>query len=202
MSADQFEAQAAALFDRSLAVKREVRDRQMGDVARIAGMVVECLAGGGKLLLAGNGGSAADAQHIAAEFLVRLRSEVNRRSLPAIALTLDVSTLTAGANDYGYEQIFARALEGLGGPGDLFIGFTTSGRSPNIIRALERARGLGLKTAGMLGGDGGQALALCDAALVVPSREAGRVQEVHITAGHAICEIAEDALAARRLLGS
>lgn len=200
-SEELYEIQARALFDRSLAVKARVRDEHLASVAAIAGLAVECLAKGNKLLLAGNGGSAADAQHIAAEFLVRLRTEVNRRALPAIALSLDVSTLTASANDYGYERIYARALEGLGREGDVFLGFTTSGRSPNILRAFEAASAIGIKTAGFLGGDGGAALALCDQALVVPSTEAGRVQEVHITAGHAIVEIVEDALKARRLLG-
>lgn len=198
---DRYHAQAAHLFERSIAVKQAVRDAHLDKVARIAAMAVACLAGGGKLLFAGNGGSAADAQHIAAEFVVRLRSEVNRRALPAIALSLDVSTLTAAANDYGYDRIYARAIEALGRPGDLFIGLTTSGRSANIVHGFETARAMGLLTAGLLGGDGGKALALCDVALVVPSLEAGRVQEVHITAGHAIVEIVEEALKASGLLG-
>lgn len=196
----QFKSQAEALFDRSLALKSRVRAHCLGEVAAIARLVAECLAGGGKIMLAGNGGSAGDAQHIAGEFLVRLRSQVNRRALPAIALALDTSTLTACANDYGYEMIYARAVEGLGRPGDLFLGFTTSGNSPNILRAFEQARVMGIKTAGFLGGDGGKAAALCDAAFIVPDTETGRVQEVHITAGHAIVEIAEDALSAQGLL--
>ena len=195
-----YRQQAEALFDRSLAVKTRVRAEHLGQVAKIADMAVECLAGGGKLLFAGNGGSAADAQHIAAEFLVRLRAGHDRKALPAIALSLDVSTLTAAANDYGFERIYARALEGLAAKGDLFIGLTTSGRSPNILRALEKAREMGVTTVGLLGGDGGPAASLCDEALIVPSDEAGRVQEVHIMAGHAICEIVEDALRRRSLL--
>lgn len=132
---DRYHAQAVHLFERSIAVKQAVCDAHLGEVARMAAMAVACLAGGGKLLFAGNGGSAADAQHIAAEFVVRLRSEVNRRALPAIALSLDVSTLTAAANDYGYNRIYARAIEALGRPGDLFIGLTTSGALPIFCMA-------------------------------------------------------------------
>ena len=192
---------AAHVFDRSIALKTIVRDKHLGVIVEMARRAVECIAGGGKLLLAGNGGSAADAQHIAAEFLVRLRSTVNRRALPAFTLALDPSTLTAAGNDYGFEQIFARGVEGLGRPGDVFIGFTTSGRSPNIVRALEAAQKIGLTTMGFLGADGGPALQFCDVALVVPSEETGRVQEVHITAGHVLVEIVEDELKSRGLLG-
>ena len=151
---------------------------------------------GGKLFFCGNGGSAADAQHLATELLVRLRSRVERPSWPAIALTLDPAALTAGGNDYGFENVFARPLSGLGRQGDVLVGITTSGRSPNVIKALQVARGMGIGTIGFLGGDGGGAAALCDVALIVPSNETARVQEAHISLGHAILELLEDRLIA------
>ncbi|WP_051013573.1 SIS domain-containing protein [Pararhodospirillum photometricum] len=187
-----------ALFQRSIALKTEVLHDHAPVIVRMAGVCEEALAMGGKILLCGNGGSAADAQHLAAEFLVRLRSEVNRPGLAALALALDPSSLTACGNDYGFEGYFARMVETLGQPGDVLIGITTSGRSPNVVRALEIARRRGLHPLGLLGGTGQPALALCDEALVVPSSETGRVQEVHITAGHALVELVEDALLARR----
>ena len=154
------------------------------------------LRGGGKLFFCGNGGSAADAQHLATELLVRLRSRVERPSWPAIALTLDPAALTAGGNDYGFENVFARPLSGLGRQGDVLIGITTSGRSPNVIKALQVARSMGIGTIGFLGSDGGGAAGLCDVALIVPSNETARVQEAHISLGHAILELLEDRLIA------
>ncbi|MBW6401594.1 SIS domain-containing protein [Roseomonas sp. HJA6] len=163
----------------------------------VIGVVEACeraIRGGGRLFFCGNGGSAADAQHLATELLIRLRSAVERPSWPAIALTLDPTALTAGGNDYGFDEVFARPLSGLGRAGDVLFGITTSGRSPNVLRALETARGMGIATVGMLGGDGGPALALCDHALLVPSRVTARVQEMHITLGHAVMELLEDRL--------
>src|SRR6185437_15464479 len=158
---------------------------------------IEALANGGKLLLCGNGGSAADAQHLAAEMLVRLRPDVNRDGMPAIALALDSSSMTACGNDYSFEVYFERMTRALGRKGDVLIGITTSGRSPNVIKALHAARQMGIKTLGFLGGDGGVALAECDLALVVPSTETGRIQESHIAIGHALMELVEDGLIAR-----
>lgn len=148
------------------------------------------------MLLCGNGGSAADAQHLAAELLVRLRPQIDRRPLPALALAMDPSTLTASANDYSFDDHFARMTEALGRPGDVLLGISTSGRSENVNRALVTARRCGLRTFGFLGGsDGGlPAAAHCDLALIVDSSETGRVQEVHLTAGHALLELVEDAL--------
>ena len=148
------------------------------------------------LLVCGNGGSAADAQHLAAELLIRLRSQVNRDGLPALALATDSSSLTACGNDYDFETYYARMAETLGRPGDVLIGITTSGKSPNIVRALRAARAKGITTIGLLGGDGGQALKECDLALVVPSSETGRIQEAHIAVGHAVMELIEDRLLA------
>jgi D-sedoheptulose 7-phosphate isomerase len=163
----------------------------------MADVCVESIAAGGKLLMCGNGGSAADAQHLAAELLVRLRSEVDRDGIPALALALDSSSMTACGNDYSYEHFYERMTATLGQPGDVLLGLTTSGKSPNVLGALKAARAKGMKTVGFLGGDGGPALALCDVAFVVPSRETGRIQEVHITAGHALMEMIEDGLLER-----
>lgn len=175
-----------------------LRQRLAGEAAEaVLGVVALCEAairGGGRLFFCGNGGSAADAQHLATELLVRLRSSVERPSWPAIALTLDPTALTAGGNDYGFEEVFARPLSGLGRRGDVLFGITTSGRSPNVLRALETARRMGIGTVGMLGGDGGPARALCDHALIVPSSVTARIQEAHIALGHAVMELLEDRL--------
>jgi D-sedoheptulose 7-phosphate isomerase len=160
-------------------------------VAEMASRIAASIGDGGKLMLCGNGGSAADAQHLAAELLVRLRASFNRRSLAALTLATDTSTLTACGNDFGFDDIFSRPLEGLGRKGDVLLGITTSGRSSNVIKALEMARTMGITTLGFLGGDGGPALELCDLALVVPTDETALVQEVHITAGHAMIEAIE-----------
>jgi len=191
-------AHVRELFARSIELKRAVMEHHCADIAALAAIAVDGLAAGGKLLLCGNGGSAADAQHLAAELLVRLRSNVNRPAIPAIALALDSSSLTACANDYSFEVYFARMVQALGAPGDVLLGITTSGKSASVNNALEAARKIGMKTLGLLGSGGGGALALCDAALVVPSSETGRVQEVHITAGHALMELIEEGLAAPR----
>jgi D-sedoheptulose 7-phosphate isomerase len=149
---------------------------------------------GGKLFFCGNGGSAADAQHLATEWLVRLRSKVERPSWPAIALTLDPAALTAGGNDYGFDEVFARPLSGLGRAGDVLFAITTSGKSANVLRALETARAMRIVTVGLLGGDGGVARALCDHPLIVPSDVTARIQEAHIALGHAVLELLEDRL--------
>ncbi|MEO3472765.1 SIS domain-containing protein [Roseomonas sp. CAU 1739] len=175
-----------------------LRHRLAGEMTTaVIGVVDACEAsmrGGGKLFFCGNGGSAADAQHLATEWLVRLRSRVERPSWPAIALTLDPTALTAGGNDYGFDEVFARPLSGLGRAGDVLFGITTSGRSPNVRRALETARGMGIVTVGLLGGDGGPARALCDHPLIVPSDVTARIQEAHIALGHAVLELLEDRL--------
>lgn len=194
---DTLVARTRALFEASIATKRAVLEGDHLEVlAAMAERTAASLAAGGTLLLCGNGGSAADAQHLAAELLVRLRSSVNRQGLPAIALAMDSSTLTACGNDYGYEVLFERMVETLGRPGDVLLGITTSGRSPNVIRALQAARRRGLTTLGFLGGNGGPAQADCDLAFLAPSTETGRVQETHITAGHALMEMIEDVLLA------
>jgi D-sedoheptulose 7-phosphate isomerase len=148
--------------------------------------------GGGKLLLFGNGGSAADAQHIAAELVIRYKAD--RPAIAAIALTTDSSTLTAGANDLGYDTIFARQIEALGRPGDVAIGISTSGKSPNVIAALRVARAQGLKTLGFSAGSGAEMPKLCDSLLLVPSAVTARIQEMHIFLGHMLCKGIEQRL--------
>lgn len=156
------------------------------------GLIEQCLRSGNKLLLFGNGGSAADAQHLAAEFTGRYLKE--RRALPAIALHTDTSALTAIGNDYGFEQVFARQIEALGRAGDVAIAITTSGRSPNITRAVAACRAAGIKTIGLTSARGHEFAATVDLALVVPSVSTPRIQECHITIGHILCELVEDAL--------
>ena len=160
----------------------------------IAARIVAALRDGRKVLFAGNGGSAADAQHIAAEFVSRFRFD--RPGLPAIALTTDTSILTAVGNDYGYDKLFERQVEALGRPGDVFVGISTSGRSPNIIKGLQAARAGGLVTAGFTGtGPGAETMRpLCDLLLQAPSTETALIQQIHMVAAHAICGIAEDAM--------
>lgn len=153
---------------------------------------------GNKLMFCGNGGSAADSQHLATELLIRLRGSVARNSWPAISLTLDPAALTAAGNDFGFDEVFARPLSGLGCAGDVLFGITTSGRSASVLRALEVARGMAITTVGLLGGDGGAARMMCDHALIVPDEETMRIQECHITLGHIILEMLEDRLTGRR----
>ena len=158
-------------------------------VAQVAEACVEALRTGHKILFAGNGGSAADAQHLAGELVSRFAYD--RPGLPAFALTTDTSVLTAIGNDYGYERLFARQVEAVGSAGDVFFGLSTSGRSPNVLTALDTARGKGLVTVGMTGRAGGQMPERCDYLLRVPSDSTPRIQEGHIALGHAICQIIE-----------
>lgn len=146
----------------------------------------------GKLLLFGNGGSAADAQHIAAELIVRYKAD--RPAISAISLTTDSSALTACGNDLGFEALFERQIEGLGRPGDVAIGISTSGNSPNVLRGLSKAQSMGLRTVGLTGGSGGQMRPVCDALIVVPSSVTARIQEMHITIGHVLCMALEQRL--------
>ncbi len=151
-----------------------------------------CLQAGGKLLLAGNGGSAADAQHIAGEFVSRFAFD--RPGLPAIALTTDTSILTAIGNDYGFEKLFARQVQALGNKGDVFIAYSTSGKSPNILAALAEARARGLVTVGLTGARQGPMHELCEHLLAVPSTDTPKIQEGHLVLGHTLCGLVESAL--------
>ncbi len=147
---------------------------------------------GGKILLFGNGGSAADAQHLAAELVIRYKAD--RAPIAAIALTTDTSALTAAGNDLGYEAIFERQVEALGKPHDVAVGFSTSGNSPNVLRGLVQAKAMGLRTLGFTGGSGGQMRALCDVSIVIASPVTARIQEMHITLGHVLCKALEQRL--------
>lgn len=192
-------ARFAAMMHKSAELKRRIAGEL---AAAVIGVVDACeisLRGGGKLMFCGNGGSAADSQHLATEMLIRLRGAVERPSIAALALTLDPAMLTAGGNDYGYDLVFERPLRGLGRRGDVLFGITTSGRSPNVVRALAAAREMGIVTVGVLGGAGEPALAQCDHVLLVPDNETARIQECHIALGHAVLELLEDRLVARPL---
>jgi D-sedoheptulose 7-phosphate isomerase len=193
--ADRF----AAMMRRSAELKLRIATELAGALVGVVDACEACLRGGGKLMFCGNGGSAADSQHLATELLIRLRGSVERASWPALALTLDPAALTAGGNDYGYEQVFERPLRGLGRPGDMLFGITTSGRSANVARALRAAREMRIVTVGLLGGTGEPARLHCDHVLLVPDHETARVQECHIALGHAVLELLEDRLVARPL---
>lgn len=167
----------------------------LSTVESAAAACIECLRSGGKILLAGNGGSAADAQHIAGELVSRFAFD--RPGLPAIALTTDSSILTAIGNDYGYEKLFARQVQAHGSKGDVFIGYSTSGKSPNILLAFKEARGKGLVCVGLTGNRGGEMQDLCNYLLVVPSSETPKIQEGHLVLGHILCGLVEGALFVR-----
>ena len=168
---------------------RRVRGQDLTQVMRAASSIVEALEAGGKLLAFGNGGSAADAQHLVAELVGRFQKE--RAGFAAVALTADTSLLTSVANDYGFERVFARQVDALGAAGDVAFGISTSGVSPNVVAALEAARARGLRTIALTGRDGGKAGRVADVHINVPDDCTARVQEVHITLIHAICEIVE-----------
>jgi D-sedoheptulose 7-phosphate isomerase len=161
-------------------------------LSQITDEVIACYKRGNKTLLAGNGGSAADAQHIAAEFVSRFYFD--RPGLPSIALGSDPSIVTAIGNDYGYENLFARQVEAQGKPGDLFIGISTSGKSPNVLKAIEKAKNMGLKTVALTSEKGKDMAAACDLSIMVPSAVTPKIQECHITIGHALCAAVEEAL--------
>ena len=187
----------AAMMTKSAELKRWIATELADAVIRVVDASESSIRGGGKLIFCGNGGSAADSQHLATELLIRLRGAVERESWPALALTLDPAMLTACGNDYGYERVFERPLRGLGRRGDVLFGITTSGRSPNVVKALGAAREMGIVTVGLLGGGGEPAMGLCDHVLLVPDKETARIQECHIALGHAVLELLEDRLVAR-----
>jgi len=181
------------IFAASIAAKEQFVVEHGDTLERVARLMAEALQHGHKILLFGNGGSAADAQHIAAEFVNRFMIE--RRPLPAIALTTDTSALTSIGNDYGFEQIFAKQIEALGSAGDVAIAISTSGNSPNVLRAIEACGKVGCFVVGMTGGDGGQMRDQVDYLLnVSATRETARVQETHIVAAHALCDLVDRAL--------
>jgi D-sedoheptulose 7-phosphate isomerase len=183
----------AAMLRRSAELKLMLAENAAPALA-VVDVCEKAIRAGNKLIFCGNGGSAADAQHLATELVIRLRGGVARQSWPAITLAMDTSAVTAAVNDFGVDEMFARPLQGLGRAGDVLFGITTSGKSANVLGALRAAREMGIVSVGLLGGDGGPALPLCDLAIVVPETETARVQECHITLGHAILTLLEDRL--------
>ncbi|MDR6941310.1 D-sedoheptulose 7-phosphate isomerase [Mucilaginibacter pocheonensis] len=169
---------------------QKVIDTLSGDIEAACEMIISTIKSGNKVLLAGNGGSAADAQHIAAELSGRFIK--HRKALPGIALTVDTSALTAIANDYGYEHVFARQVEAYAQPGDLFIGISTSGNSPGILNAFDTATQFKCKTLGLSGRDGGKMNGKCQLNIIVPSDITARIQEMHILIGHILCKAVDD----------
>lgn len=178
----------------SAAVKQQLARVAAPAIAEAGQRIAERVAGGGKIMLCGNGGSAADSQHLAAEFTNRLRSSLERPPIAALALTTDTSFLTARANDYGFAEVFERLVEGLGRSGDVLLSISTSGNSRNVIRAVQRCRAKDILTVGMLGGSGGELARLVDIPIIVPSDNTQVIQESHIAIGHIICELVEEAL--------
>jgi D-sedoheptulose 7-phosphate isomerase len=177
------------LYDHQNLIKKVI-DSLTGDIEAACQMIVTIIKNGSKVLIAGNGGSAADAQHIAAELSGRFVKE--RKALPGIALTTDTSAITSIANDYGYEYVFSRQLEALAQPGDLFIGISTSGNSEGILKAFQSAKKIGCKTLGLSGRNGGKMNGLCDLNIIVPSDVTARIQEMHILIGHILCKAVDD----------
>jgi D-sedoheptulose 7-phosphate isomerase len=191
-TASHMEERIRAMAAESLDAKRRFFAEATPLVAQAAQIIVAAMRAGGKLFVFGNGGSAADAQHIAAELAFKMGRE--RAALPALALTTDTSLLTAISNDRSFDFVFARQLQALGRAGDVALAISTSGNSPNVIAAVQQARAQEIKTIGLLGAGGGQAAALVDLPLIVAHRDTPRVQEVHITVGHIICQLIEDEL--------
>lgn len=164
------------------------------DTLKAIDIIANAFRNGKKMLLCGNGGSAADCQHIATEFMIRLSHHIQRPALPAVALTTDTSNLTAGGNDIGWENVFARSVEGLGNEGDLLLAISTSGNSPNIVKAVEKAHEKKMVVIALLGGTGGKLKNLVDLPIIIPSSNVQRIQEGHITIAHIICELVESEL--------
>lgn len=181
-------------LNESSETKLKIKDQLADEILKAVDILVSAYKDGNKLLLCGNGGSAADCQHIATELMIRLSHHIQRPALPAIALTTDTSNLTAGGNDIGFENVFARNVEGLGNKGDVLLAISTSGNSPNVVKAVEMAHSKGMKVFGFLGGNGGKLKSVVDLPLVVPSSNTQRIQEGHITIAHIICELVEDKL--------
>jgi D-sedoheptulose 7-phosphate isomerase len=178
----------------SAETKKRIAETCSTEISQAIELLIGALKQGRKILLCGNGGSAADAQHLATEFVIRLSPSIKRPGLPAIALTTDTSLLTAGANDIGYDNVFARSIEALGNPGDVLIGISTSGNSESVNRAFMKAKEKKMATIGLLGKNGGKSKGLVDLAIIVPADDTQRIQEGHITVGHIIFQQVEQEL--------
>ena len=174
----------------SIALKQQLLKTMVPSIEKAAAKLTECLRAGGKILFFGNGGSASDSQHLAAEFVGRYEKE--RRALAAVSFTTDTSILTAVGNDYGFERVFERQMEALGRRGDVAVALSTSGNSKNVLAAVKRARELGVYTIGLTGNTGGELKALVDLPIVIPSKKTSRIQESHILIGHILCECVDE----------
>jgi D-sedoheptulose 7-phosphate isomerase len=161
------------------------------DIFKAIDLLKDSVLNGGKIMFCGNGGSAADSQHLATEFVIRLSHDLKRPAIGAVALTTDPSMMTAGANDIGFENVFARYIEGIGNKNDVLVGISTSGNSKNVINAFQTAKGKGIKTLALLGGTGGKMKGMADVEIIIPSSNTQRIQEGHITVGHILCESVE-----------
>jgi D-sedoheptulose 7-phosphate isomerase len=181
-------------LNESAETKQKILQHCKDDILRAVDILTNTFKNNNKLLLCGNGGSAADCQHIATELVIRLSHHINRPALPAIALTTDSSNLTAGGNDIGFDNIFARSVEGLGNKGDVLLAISTSGNSENIIRAVKKAKEKRMKIISLLGGSGGKLKDIVDLPVIIPSSNVQRIQEGHITVAHIICELVEEEL--------
>lgn len=184
-----FASEISRHFEELAATALRVSEELSGSITEVAELVLHALDGGRKLLFCGNGGSAADAQHLATEYVVRFRRD--RRPLPALALTTDTSLLTAASNDFGFDEVFARQVRALGSAGDVLFLHSTSGESPNLLAAARAARDVGVRTVAMLARGGGKLKDAVDVAIVVPTENGAHAQEIHLAIGHAICEIVE-----------
>ncbi|UCH63051.1 MAG: D-sedoheptulose 7-phosphate isomerase [Fidelibacterota bacterium] len=180
------------IFKEHIEVIKALMEQQAGNIEQLGKKALEVLRNGGTIFFCGNGGSAADSQHLAAELVGRYERE--RDALPAVALTVDTSALTAIGNDYGFEDVFHRQLLGLGKAGDLLVAISTSGNSPNVLKAVETARRKGIFTVALTGKGGGKLAAACDQAILVPSNRTSRIQEAHIIIGHMMCQFVEEGL--------
>lgn len=196
---DFFKSVTKALSE-GIEARKFTLENQISNLVGIGQLCGQAIENGNKILLCGNGGSAADAQHLAAELLIRLRPTLTRQTLPALALAMDSSTFTACGNDLGFEVIFERMVEAFGNPGDILIGITTSGKSQNVINAFLKAKTLGITTVGFLGLNGGLAQKHCEYSFNAQTEVTARIQELHITAGHIIMEIVEDYLIDKKII--
>jgi phosphoheptose isomerase len=190
VTANQFLQKIEAHLLQSAEIKRQTAASCVGSIARAAEVIAGAFLSSGKLLLCGNGGSAADCQHMAAEFVSRFSKDLDRRALPAIALTTDTSFLTAFSNDCGFERVFERQIEALGCIGDVLLGISTSGNSPNLIRAVEAAKKRNMRTIALTG-NGGRLAAIAEVVIAVPSSDTQYIQEAHLAVEHIVCELVE-----------
>jgi len=180
-----------AQIEESIALEEKIKSEFSEKIVQLTEILNDCLKKGGKVLLCGNGGSAADAQHIAGELVVRLRSDSKRKALPAIALTVNPSILTAASNDFGFERVFSRQVEALGKKGDCLLALSTTGESSNVNLGIKIAKKIGMKTLALSGKKGGKMSRIADYSITVPSFETQRIQEVHLLIGHIVCDLIE-----------